>query len=325
MTSEPIVADSPFNGSLKDELPVSSPPRWWRRAHSYVFASVVLGNVILPQIIAGLIAFSARTSGVGNWVLFLFLGIGVGQLFLLGVWIALGGLRMVFRILLAPLLALVASALFIAAVSLASRLPAWGEVALLACGATVIGSTAVWMLHATLLPLRWLLGWRVDFDPAYHPLSAQGTMQVGIKHFFIWTIICALPFALARTINFVADENKAGLPLAVCVYCAVGVIIALLIGGPLSLACLAQRHFWLRFPAALTWCGFLTLAVAQLVLATGVGGRGLVPFWIAGLSMGCFVLTVAGNLLFLRLFGLQLFSVKPNRKAGDSEPHLPVR
>jgi hypothetical protein len=140
-------------------------------------------------------------------------------------------------------------------------------------------------------------------------------MQVGIKHFFGWTIICALPFALARTIDLTGIENKAGLPVIVCIWGAVGVIAGVLVGGPLVLASLTQRKFWLRFAAAIVWCALVAIAIAQILIAYKAGGPGTIPYWIAGLGIGCFAATIAGNLLFLRLFGLKLFSVKPKKPA----------
>jgi hypothetical protein len=216
--------------------------------------------------------------------------------------------------------------MFVVEVSLELKLPAPEEVRQALISAMIFGTTAVWLMHAVLLPLRWLLGWRVDFDSAYHRTSEHGALQMGIKHFFGWTIISALPFALARTIVLVLDDpDMANLPVAVVLYSAIGVAVGLVLGGPLVLACLSQKRAWLKITGALLWNAVLCLGVAgvaQAWLSPSSGPPRFTFFAGYGMCAACFALTILGNLLFLRLFGLHLFSVKPKKvnTLADSSP-----
>ena len=147
-------------------------------------------------------------------------------------------------------------------------------------------------------------------------------MQIGIKHFFGWTVISAIPFGLVRTISWLSDQSDAAeLPLMVTIYCSVGVTIALVLGGPLALACLAKSRAWLKISAALTWIVLLTIGTAQVMLFFWQSfGSGPPPahtfYMMIGTFVGCFAAAILGNLLFLHLFGLQLLSVKA-RKAKN--------
>ena len=316
-----------MSDTKQDQVTATVPvPKWWHRVHSYVFIALILFHILWPGFLLALIVNSRLP--IGEWVMFLLMGAGVGQLFLLGIWTALGGLRMVVRIGLAPLITLLVVSHLILELSFSKvGLPPVRNLWLLVFGCMIFGSTPVWMLHSALLPLRWLLGWRVDFDPAYHRTASHGAMQVGIKHFIGWTIISAIPFALARTITLAADnEDKTEVQLALVLYSLVGVAIALVVGGPLALACLAKTRAWLKIPAAIVWAAVLTLCAAQVFLQfqqQGFGPPEHIVYLTCAITVSAFAGTILGNLLFLRLFGLQLFNVKPKQPNSSAPAEHP--
>jgi hypothetical protein len=114
----------------------------------------------------------------------------LGQLVLLAAWCAWGTGSAVFRWLLAvaSLAAVTLLGSYFATRSLGRYSDAFFDLA-------VFGSILLAGWYAILLPLRWLLGWRLTFD---EEPRGQRRGQFRLKHWLAWTTALGLPLAAAR-------------------------------------------------------------------------------------------------------------------------------
>lgn len=275
--------------TMEDEIAVASKapdqhgaarPDWQRQPHTWFLAGLVLANIAFDGL-AVAEAKKAMTLSAEAIIV----GVLLAQLFLMGLWMALGGLCVAGRF----------SA--VAAATMAGAAANWfgglfdgsefQELAALS-GAIVLAT------HAVLLPLRALLGYRIDFDPAYHARSPDKSMQLRLQHLIAFTAACALPFALVRAIG---DGQSALLAFS----CGG---IGLVASFPIAWILVAARRtlrFWL------TALGMLLVSLVVDLRALGTlfprtADALLVYFTIAA--------TVLANLGVLRLvFGLRLFSI----------------
>ena len=120
-------------------------------------------------------------------------GFVLSEVFLLALWLALGGQHWLARLIVvtAPALNLGHAINFHV-----PDLSLW-ENSLLVAGVSL---TAVLCFHALLLPLRWFGGFRLGFVPLPLGDSSGGRQQLLIRHLLAWMVWCSLPCALCRAI-----------------------------------------------------------------------------------------------------------------------------
>ncbi len=257
-------------------------PLWFRRLHSWWFVAQVAANVIAAW-------FIIRLVGEMDWAE-LGLGLLLGQGFLLSVWLALGGLPNVARFI-SVLLVTMAGALAVSdQSSLNPNFASWVEQF---SQVFIICLFMVLLLHGLLLPLRGLLGWRLDFDPAYHAPEKTGRLQVGVLHFLGWTTFLAIPCAVIRLMPREDFVEIATVCLSVCA-------MTLPVAAACSLAVVGRKTWRWTFFAAVVFG--ITLAAEGFIPGL-VFDENFLQF-----NLGI-VAAVAGNLVVLRRLGLKLFSV----------------
>ncbi|MCE9525476.1 MAG: hypothetical protein K8R36_05430 [Planctomycetales bacterium] len=263
--------------------PVSSRlPLWLSRFHSWWFALQVLANLVAAWFIIKLVS-GMDWSELG-------LGLLLGQGFLLSAWLALGGLPNVLRFASVFLVTL------IAALGLSDHgqsFGGWEEWVDQTSQIFIICFFAVLVFHAALLPLRWLLGWRLDFDPAYHRRENTGRLQVGVVHFFGLTTFVAIPCAIIR---LMPPDDAAD----VGVVCLMFVAMTFPLAATVTLAIVGKRRWWWALG---TVAAFGILCTVQHFIPSLIFEEDYLHF-----NFGI-IAAVAGNLLVLRCFGLKLFSV----------------
>ena len=283
-------------------LPLSRTPLWFWRLHSWWFVGQVVANIVAAWFIIRLVSEM-------DWAE-LGLGLLLGQGFLLSVWLALGGLPNVARFL-SVLLVTLAGALAVSDQRWTIvNWEAWLEQA---TQIFIVCFFMVLLFHGLLLPLRWLLGWRLDFDPTYHARERTGRLQVGLVHFLGWTTFLAIPCGIIR---LMPSKEVAGTGL-VCLSISA---MTLPVAATCALALVGRRRWrWSLLAVAvfgITW-------TAEVFLPRLVFDENFLQF-----NLGI-VAAVAGNLLVLRLLGLKLFSVMQPVQASVpaplNPPHFPAQ
>lgn len=273
-------------------------PLWLSRPHSWWFIGQVAANLVATW-------FIIRLVGEMDWAE-LGLGLLIGQGFLLSVWLALGGLGNIARFV-SVLLVTLAGAL--AAGDQRWSIPNWMVWLEQSTQVFIVSFFMVLLFHGLLLPLRWLLGWRLDFDPAYHAREKTGRLQVGLVHFLGWTTFLAIPCGILRLMPEDGIEEITLICLGVSA-------MTLPVAATLFLAAVAKQTWrWLLF--------------ATLVFVAAWGIESVLPTMIFTEHFLQFNLGIAaavlGNLVVLRLFGLKLFSVIEQRVAASAERENPVQ
>ena len=176
-TSAPVLFFAPQLANILsgcgDCTPGGSPARFWRMS-------------LRPGLLSGWSAsWTGRNWGWGSG------GTGISAQCLL----ALGGLPNVARFI-SVLLVTLAGALAVSDQRWTN--PNWAAWLEHASQIFIVCFFMVLLFHGLLMPLRWLLGWRLDFDPAYHASEKTGRLQVGVVHFLGWTTFLAIPCAIIR-------------------------------------------------------------------------------------------------------------------------------
>jgi hypothetical protein len=254
-------------------------PNWRRQPHTWFLLGLIAANVAFDSF--AFVAFNDW--GAPSYILG---GILPAQLFLLGLWMALGGLHAAARLVVVATMTIAGTTAFW--LGLDREIREVGDL-LLYSGMLVLST------HALLLPLRTLVGWRVDFDPAYHTHSSNKSLQLRVVHLIAFTAACALPFAFMRA----AEDRDA--VLRVFVFGGIGLAAS----SPLAWIVLAARRS-LRF-----WIPALGMLLMALVVVLGACGNIFNPIG-AVISLICSgsLATVLVNLGVLRFFfGLRLFSI----------------
>lgn len=265
-------------------------PDWRQQPHSWFLAGLVVANVALINL-----WFKAADDGAGILALAGY-GMLLGQLFLMAIWLSYGGLPVAARFLAVAAAPTAGAAAFGVSVdSLADVAPLFA----------LVGGTIVLVLYAALLPLRTLLGWRIDFDPAYHAHALRQPMQLRLSNILAYTAVCALPCALFQ---WFGHAELAPAALALGAFTASGCIpVAWLI-----LSTRRTKRFWC------VWAGMVLVAIA---LHPVLYQFELLPAEIGlGMQFGA-VAAVALNLGLSRLlFNLRLFSVFDPPLAAAAHP-----
>ncbi len=252
-------------------------------------AAIVLANLIL-------LFGAGHTSILWKWGLDVaVLGTILSHVFLLGLWLALGGQHWLTRLIVVS-----APALFLGrAVNYhVPDVPPWEE-SLLIAGVCL---TAVLCHHWLLAPLRWFGSLRLGFAPPQSASSA-GRMQMHIRQLLAWTIWCALPCALARAI---APDHVFELLASIALFSGFAVPLA----ATTALLVLGRRKLLWLVACAAAW-GFST-ALKQLIPDMFDTPR----MWEFNLAVAA---TVGINLSVLRLCGLRLWRAGPTvRSRGEN-------
>jgi hypothetical protein len=265
---------------------------WRWQDHAIFLAMLVVVNVGLD-----LVAFRPQDH---EWVVILWAGILLGQTFLMGLWMAFGGLHPFLRAFL------VASVTSGGALAASVSLGPWlGGAKSAFLQVAPIAGTAVFATHALLLPVRLLMSWRIDFDPAYHKARPNLRMQFRLLDCLGLMTAVALPLALGRLLEGELVE-----------FAAVGGCSALLSSLPIVYLTVVPRR------SDRTW------TLAALVLGVSFVGEYFL-FWLAFDGQGGMLLPfhlglvaiLLLNLIPLRcFFGLHLFSVAPGARRDEVRP-----
>lgn len=276
-----IIANDVPTSAHPLDVRAAARPDWRRQRYTWFLASLAAANIVFDGLAVGRV-FNGATSSATT----VFIGMLLAQVFLMGLWMALGGLHPAARIGV------------VVATTLAGTSAFWlglerhiGELwNLLTYSGMIVLAT-----HALLLPLRALLGWRIDFDPAYHARSTDKSMQLRLMHLIAFTTACALPFALARV------HDDFNVVLQVFAFGGIGLAAS----APVAWIVVAARRslrFWIPAAGML----FVSLIVDFSALAELVGPDSQDALFV---YLGI-VATVSANLGMLRmLFGLRLFSI----------------
>ncbi|HVX09986.1 MAG TPA: hypothetical protein VHC22_02175 [Pirellulales bacterium] len=271
---------------------VASVGRWRPRDHTIFLAVVVVMNVCLDLV--------ALRTDVGHGTIMIWAGFLLAQTFLMGLWMAFGGLHPLLRALLVA--SITAGGTLAASFSTGSS---FGNLAAAFLQLAPIAGTTVFATHAMLLPLRLLMSWRIDFDPAYYEVRPNLRMQFRLLDCIGLITAVALPLALGRLLD--GELLK---------FAAIGGCSALFGSLPIAYLIVVPRR------SDKTW--ILAALVLSVVLAaeylafwsvfngeTGV----LLPF-----NLGLMA-TLLLNVVPLRcLFGLHLFSVAPGARRDEVHP-----
>jgi hypothetical protein len=278
-------------------------PAWWRRWHSYAFVAVVGLNIGVGPLVVRLYRGLYRDDPI-------ILGVVLGQCFLLGIWAALGGLRVLARWGLVALTLGIGVLAFVHSLSFG---PDDFQENLLMGG--LMGSMLVIALAVFLLPLRGLAGWRVDFDPAYHRDARLRRGQVAFLDFAGYTCAVAGVLTVVRMMVDATGENDwegmAMLFAIVAVIAATSAIPAyLVLTGKRLWAALAVSVLWVAI--AIHLHSWLALAYSDLQFFGSATLAG--PTQVdTGLAMfhGSIAAMVVATLAILRFCGLKLLVVQP--------------
>ncbi|MGI8978914.1 MAG: hypothetical protein ACR2FY_06790 [Pirellulaceae bacterium] len=257
-------------------------PPWFGRLHSWWFVGQVAANVVAAWLIIRLVSEM-------NWAE-LGLGLLLGQGFLLSVWLALGGLPNIARFV-SVLLVTLAGALAVS--DQHWTIWNWEDWIVHSSQVFIICFFMVLLFHGLLLPLRWLLGWRVDFDPSYHHRQSTGRLQLGVMHFLGWTTFLAIPCGVIRLMPPDEVADIASICLSVSA-------MTLPIAAVFAMAVLGRNTWrWTLLAVAIfgiTW-------TAEVFIPGLVFSEHFLQF-----NLGI-VAAVTANLFVLRFIGLKLFSV----------------
>lgn len=291
-----IIANDVPTSAHSLELRAAARPDWRQQRHTWFLASLVAANVAFDGLAVGRVFNGATTSATT-----VFIGMLLAQAFLMGLWMALGGLHAAARI--GAVVATTLSGTSAFWLGLGRDIDELGN--LLTYSGMIVLAT-----HALLLPLRALLGWRIDFDPAYHARSTDKSMQLRLMHLIAFTAACALPFALARV------HDDFSVVLQVFAFGGIGLAASV----PVAWVVVAARRslrFWL--PAG-----------GMLLVSLIVDFWALAELFSPNSQDALFVYlgaatTVLANLGVLRFFfGLRLFSIlgpaAPNAAANSYAP-----
>lgn len=272
------VADEEIAVVAADQQPHRAPrPDWRRQPHTWFLLALAAPNLFADWLAGRLL----EETNVVQWIV---VGVPLGQLFLMGLWMALGGLHAAARFAVVAALTAAGAAVFWLGIGGRPELGEW----LIWAGGIVLAT------HALLLPLRALAGWRVDFDPAYHARSPDRSMQLRLIHLIGFTAACALPLAVVRIAR---DFDTLAVILG---FGGVGLVVA----APIAWLALAPRRMLRFWPAA---CGVIFVSLVIDLVFGQVANADIEEALFVYLGIAA---TVLANLGLLRLlYGLRLFSV----------------
>jgi hypothetical protein len=251
-------------------------PKWWTKEYTVFLALLAVANV-------GSDWLAFRLLESRPIVVELVTGYCLAQLFLMSFWLALGGLHFVARFIVVTLLT---GAGTLAAYQGNSN-PGDDTMWIMAG----LSGTIMFGIHAILLPLRWLLGWRTDFDRAYHRNTSYGSMQLGLIHLLALTAACAMPFAV---VQLFAGQSTTEWGLYTLILGA----LVLLVSFPVALLVTTTKRQWAWGIIAAGVFASSSFVKSVIDIPWGV--------WVNVAMTG----TIFLNLGALRLVGLRLFSVK---------------
>jgi hypothetical protein len=286
------------------EVAESALTPWWRRRDPYVLVPLVFAHAAVSGIAFWLASRNIRMGFIDPE--HFLVGLILGQCLLLGIWAALGCLPLLVRwslVALALLLGVASIAVSLMAISFRrnSSEDYWPVLGIL-----VIGMMLVTLFAALLVPLRDLLSWRLDFDPARHPPIASRRGQVGFMSIAAFSVAVAAPLTFMRLFGELRTnqgDRELMLPFLVVPMFMVAS------GCPPAYWLLRWRSILF---AAFIGAGWSTLvASAHALLTLAMSDLSFFRSWGSncGFHAGvtaCTMLTI----LALRLCGLQLFALR---------------
>ncbi len=278
---------------------------WWRRRDPYLLAAVCGIHVV---------AVGQAVRGIGSqwWPVMdnVLLGVVFAECFLLALWAALGGLGTVARWCAVIAVFGCGLASVAAKQQLLSPAELWTEV--LAIG--LMGTTVVTAMAATLVPLRGLAGWRIDFSAEHYRHIRSRRGQLGILDFAALSCAVAAPLTAARLVNESGAWQAGDWPM----FLAIGALVAVT-AAPVAYAVVACRRMWLAMVVVAAWPVLISFANSWLgrfyndvLLFGGTPQFGGLYIELIAFHLGV-GLTIVLTLAPLRLFGLRLLVVGLNR------------
>ena len=265
---------------------------WQQQDHTIFLALLVVVNVCLDLV--------ALRPGGEEWVAILWAGILLAQTFLMGLWMAFGGLNALVRAFLVA--SITASGALAASVSVGSS---FGDLKGAFLQLAPIAGTAVFATHALLLPIRVMMNWRIDFNPAYHTARPNLRMQFRLVDCIGLMTAVALPLAFARLLD--GELLK---------FAVVGGCCALLSSLPIVYLTVVPRRSDRTWMLAAFVLGVFFVAEYFACWSAFNGEAGiLLPFHLG------LVATLLLNLVPLRRrFGMHLFSVPTGARGDEVQP-----
>jgi hypothetical protein len=227
---------------------------------------------------------------------------------LLGLWAALGSPSTVPRWLIVGGLGLVGGV----AVSVQVHGTDWVDSLTRMLELVLVGWITIAAFAVSLLPLRRLAGWRIDFDAAYHPSTGQRRGQMSLMDYAGMTCAVALVLSLCRCL-MTLDETGDAWENLLPVFMLAAVLT--LTTAPAAYATLARRwaRWWLLAAGAwlilVCWCQSL---LAIYVPDLNIFGS---DYTVFGMDLPTLAFHVGGALAaivpltLLRPFGLKLLTV----------------
>jgi hypothetical protein len=291
---------------LRHELaaPAASVAAWWRRKDLYVLSVTAAVHVAGVGAAFRWLHTVPSLPGADEALV----GLLFTQCFLLGLWAALGGLPTLARWAVVALIFSSGLVAFVC-VGVVRGVGGFGSETL---ELGLLGALFTTGFAAALLPLRGLVGWRVDFDPRYYRHIRRRRGQVGFLDFAALSCGVAAPLAIMRLL---AESSVVAVEESVLILIAMALIAVA--AGPIVYWLLSWRRTVLAALAAAGWA--VVVAWIHSVLGSWLedlmffGGStrwfGMAPelaAFYAGIGT-----TAAITIGALRLCGLKLLVVPP--------------
>jgi hypothetical protein len=272
--------------------------------------SLALLVVLNLALVFGLLLAAGRAAGApfvpvwGMRIIAFALGVGLGDMYLVVLWLGLAGPKAILRYPLAGIVFLVGASSISRGLGIAQS----GDGALLAAFAAIPVLTA----HLPLLSLRWLLGWRLAFDASSYHMERAGKTQFYLAHCFWMMTLVALPLALYRSL---AGMFREGEEIPAWTLAVIGALV-MLAGISSTWVILATRRQWLPILVLLVVLCMARVGEHALdrLLVTGI----VSTHWFLVAAMAGIALAVIINLGLLRAAGLQLLVLRPAKEQASA-------
>jgi hypothetical protein len=173
------------------------------------------------------------------------------------------------------------------------------------CDLLFAAALIVFTLNCLLSPLRWLLGWRLDFALAADETRSAGRFQLGLRQLFVMPLVCTAPLLAYR---WMPSEDAPDMAWAMLI---LGLITALPT-LPVAVCIFGERLSW-RMRGGLLAVAGLVLAVEALPLFRQLLGE---PLWPLGVTASAMV---AANVAVARVIGIRWLCI-PREFATAATP-----
>lgn len=281
----------------------------WRTPRWQV-ALLLFVNAALIPLVALIFYFQVRGGAGSGYVFYLMeaaMGIYNAQIYLLALWMALGGWPKRLRRLRVTILTMIFGLLLGGGVCIAyyfaEILSLDGEdgfrtLRLMFFHTPFVFAIIIWVIHALLLFPQWYWGIVLDFQQLT-PLAPRPTRQLCVLHYLTLMLFVAIPLGIVRYLS-TANEMLSLLQLAWLMVPCILLLATLL---PLSLSLLRPR---LSLLALVLSYGWFALAVVLLTVLPRTNGANLGPMMLLGTGVA-----TTFNLILWRILGIRWLAYEP--------------